>query len=355
MSSAKHLTSLDVFRGLTIVLMIMVNSPGNNTPYSFLSHAAWNGFTLADVVFPWFIFIVGISAALGLHAARFDGKTDKQLLAPIVQRSIQLFALGLLINAFPYHFDLNTIRVLGVLQRIALCYLFTAIIFLTTSATTQRLIAASLLLSYGLILYQFGEQVVAHVDHMLLGPAHLYTPSFDPEGLLSTLPCFALALLGNLTGIGLLAQKSPQQKAAALFFTGLAAAIIGFFMSYALALNKNLMTPSTVVLTAGLGLLVLSALYTLIEIKHQSAWYKPFQLFGRHALLIYILHVLGLKIQALLGLRLWITAHLFFWAAAPNAALLYAICYTVFWYYVLLALTHVKIKIFPRALAPNRL
>jgi predicted acyltransferase len=329
MSDRSRLVSLDVFRGLTIVLMIIVNSPGNDTPYALLAHAAWNGCTLADLVFPWFIFIVGISAVLGLHAAQHAGVAPKQLWATMLKRSLLLFGLGLLLNAFPHHFNWQTIRILGVLQRLAICYLFSASLYLTTSASTQTRIGLGLIAIYTIILFQCGAPFIAHVDQLLLGSQHLYQPTYDPEGILSTLPCLTMVVFGNLIGYRLLNNHHH------FLYTGILATSMGWLCSYWLPFNKALMTPSLVLWATGLGLVLFAGLYHWIEIQHRIKGLNAFRLFGQNALLIYVLHVLGLKLQALVHLRPYLTELLFLWASPPNAALLYALAYTSFWYVIL--------------------
>ena len=154
MKYKKHprLLSLDVFRGLTVALMILVNSPGNQTAYRWLDHSVWDGFTLADSVFPFFIYIVGVSLTINLSNARALNITFKQLFPKILARALLLFLLGLLLNAFPHHFDLASIRVYGVLQRIAICYFVAALLFLTTKISTQALIMLGLMIGYWLIM-----------------------------------------------------------------------------------------------------------------------------------------------------------------------------------------------------------
>ena len=359
----QRLIALDVFRGLTIILMIIVNSPGNNTPYPLLMHATWNGCTLADLVFPWFIFIVGISAVMHLSAEKNRGVMPAVLWSGILKRTGMLFSLGLLLNAFPHHFNLDTLRILGVLQRLALCYLVSAGLFLTTSTRTQWMIICAILLNYWFILSFFGSHIVTDVDELILGSQHLYKAHIDPEGLLSTLPCFATVLLGNLTAVRMLTADSAQHKARDLLFAGLLSLMTGWLWSLVLPFNKSLTTPSTVLWTTGLGLVLFTGLYYLIEIKQRTGWVKPFMTFGQNALLIYLLHILGLKIQALIllanadgeviNLRQSITEHLFFWMPAPSAALLYGLCYTLFWY-ALLKLKTLSTRLLPMSFKAAR-
>ncbi len=335
----QRLLSLDVFRGLTVFLMILVNSQGNQAPYALLTHSEWNGCTLADLVFPWFIFIVGFSAVLSMTQKKITWHL-------IIKRSMVLFSLGLLLNAFPDHFNLAHLRFFGILQRIALCYLFSAYLFATTSITTQRVIVVTILLSYWFILSHFGHSIAAELDQALLGANHLYKLSYDPEGLLSTFPCLAIVLFGNLSAMRLLAQDAPEEKIRDLYITGLLALGTAWVWSYWLPLNKILMTSSTVLWTSGLALIVFTTCYLIFDIKHQAKRTKFFQLLGQNSLAVYLLHVLGLKIQALfllpnahgelVNVRLFLTEYLFFWTPPPIAALAYALCYCLFCYAVIL-------------------
>ena len=355
MKYKKHprLLSLDVFRGLTVALMILVNSPGNQTAYRWLDHSVWDGFTLADSVFPFFIYIVGVSLTINLSNARALNITFKQLVPKILARALLLFLLGLLLNAFPHHFDLASIRVYGVLQRIAICYFVAALLFLTTKISTQALIMLGLMIGYWLIMtllpggFNLSPQgnVAALIDRHLFSSAHLYGKAFDPEGLLSTLPAISTALLGNLTGAWLLSSQDQSRKIAGLTFAGFLALIAGGLWGLWFPINKALWTSSYVLWAGGLSLILLAILYWLIEAKSLKKWSYPFELFGLNAMLAYVLHVCFLKIQGLIyiqqtngsvsNLRLFITEHLFSWTSLQNASLLYAGCYTILWFLVI--------------------
>lgn len=357
-----RILSLDVFRGLTIALMILVNSPGNNTAYAWLEHSTWDGCTLADLVFPFFIFIIGVSCVLSLSKARERGLSTQQLLPKIIKRSILIFLIGLFLNAFPYHFDWASIRIVGVLQRIALCYFFTAWLFLKTSVRAQAFIIMAILIGYWFVLTLFSaphygveNNVAAYVDRLFFGPAHLYLKTSDPEGILSTLPALATALIGNLTGVWLLANTSKQHKLAGMIAAGSLVLGIGFIWGLWLPINKALWTSSYVLWTGGLALLLLAGCYGLIEMKGWTAWSKFFEIFGVNALAAYVLHVFFLKVQMMVtislpdhgsqNLKLFITESLFGWASLANASLLYALSYTLFWFIVLAFLYRKKIYI----------
>ena len=359
-----RLLSLDVFRGITVALMILVNSPGNQTAYAPLTHSTWDGSTLADLVFPFFIFIVGVSLAVTLSKAHERGFTSQQLLPKILKRSVILFLVGLLLNAFPYHFDFETIRVFGVLQRIAICYFIASWLFLTTRISTQAIIILLLLVSYWLIMTrlpvpEYGAHmltpqgnVAAYLDRLVFSPNHLYGKVFDPEGLLSTLPAIATTLLGNLTGAWLLSTYNNKQKLTGMTIAGLFALGTGWIWGFWFPINKSMWTSSYVLWTAGFALIFLGFCYWLIEIKALKKWSRPFEIFGINAMLAYVLHVVFLKIQAIVSiprmdgspgnLRLFITEHLFSWASMQNASMFYAFGYTLLW--LIIILLFVKIK-----------
>jgi len=358
----KRLRSLDVFRGLTIALMILVNSPGNAYSYTWLDHSPWNGCTLADYVFPFFIFIVGVSCVFSLSKARESGVSDDELLPKIFKRTLVIFCIGLLLNAFPYHFDVKTIRILGVLQRIAICYFFTALFYLKTSVKTQCYVIATILIGYYVVIIQWSpshytasNNIVAAIDRFLLTPNHLYQKTFDPEGILSTLPAITIALFGNLTGIWLRSTQTPRHHVQGLFSAGVIMLTIGYVWGTGFAINKTLMSSSYVLWTTGAALLVLAICYQLIEVKGYIKWGLFFEVFGLNALLAYVLHVFFLKMQAmvvlesstgeLIKLRPYITETYFSFTSAQNASLLYAISYTLLWFFVLLALYRQRIFI----------
>jgi|TARA_R110002126_G_scaffold283494_1_gene432721 predicted acyltransferase len=344
----QRLVSLDVFRGVTIAMMIIVNSPGNSTPYAWLMHSRWNGCTLADVVFPFFIVILGISSVFSLSNLKAMGVSSQRLLGKILKRSGYIFLMGLLLNAIP-HFDLYTLRILGVLQRIAICYLFSACLFLTTRIQVQVALMLVIILGYGCLMaytpLSLDGNIVGFLDQLVLSPAHLYTPVFDPEGLLSTIPALGSVLLGNICGVYLISSRTHQQKLRWMSLIGVMLVCLGYLWGYILPINKSLWSSSYVLVTGGMALLAFAVLYCLIEVKHWIRWSKPFALFGRHAMLVYMLHVIFLKIQALIfvhnkvgaivNLRLYLTEMLFGNFIPQNAALCYALSYLFIWFWVI--------------------
>lgn len=362
-----RLLSLDVFRGITIALMIVVNCPGNDSTYNWLEHSAWDGCTLADLVFPFFVFIVGVASVFSLSKSRAQGGSLQQLLPKIIKRTILIFLIGLFLNAFPYHFDFATIRVFGVLQRIAICYFFSAFLFLTTQPRTQLIVMFILVLGYWLLMAfwpvpGYGANnltpqanLAAYVDRLLFSSAHLYGKVYDPEGLLSTVPAITTVLLGNLTGIGLLTTASQQKKLVGMSMAGISALLIGWLWGLWFPINKALWTSSYVLWTGGLALLVLAFCYWTIDIRGWKRWCKPLEIFGVNAMAAYILHIFFLKMQLMItlpnrdgfpgNLRSFITEHLFGWASPPDASLLYALSYTFFWLVILTILYRKKIYI----------
>lgn len=348
-----RLLSLDVFRGLTIAIMILVNSPGNRTAYSWLEHSDWNGCTLADLVFPFFIVIAGMSSVLALTNLQIKGVSNGALFKVVARRSLYIFGMGLLLNILPNHFDPSHLRIMGVLQRIAICYFFSSLLFLTTTIRTQVMIIGLLLVGYWLLLCGFSaidplsmnHNLVGYLDQLILSSQHLYTPMFDPEGLLSTLPAIASALLGNVIGSVLISSRSKQQQLHWMITAGLMLSVCGLLWSVTFPINKSLWSSSYVLWTSGLCFLVFALCFMLIEIKQVVSWSRPFSLLGKHAMLVYMMHVIFLKIQAiilihkaddgLVNLRLYLTDLLFGHFPEKSASLCYAIAYTLLWLVVL--------------------
>ncbi len=348
-----RLLSLDAFRGITVALMILVNSPGNQAPYPWLDHSPWHGCTLADLVFPFFIFILGVSLTFTLSKERAKQRSVSLLFAKIFKRSVILFLIGLLLNAFPHHFDFGTLRIFGVLQRIAVCYFMAATLFLTTRISTQAIVMFALIIGYWLLMMMLPGpfdlspegNFAAYLDRAIFSAPHLYGKVWDPEGLLSTLPAIATALLGNLTGAWLLSYKSPKIKFAGMTMAGGIAILTGWLWGLWFPINKALWTSSYVLWTGGWALLFLGYCYWVIEIKSWKKWAKPFEIFGVNTLLAFLLHVIFLKIQAIIliprsdgsirNLRIFFTEYLFGWASLPTASLLYALSYTLLWLFLI--------------------
>jgi predicted acyltransferase len=348
-----RMVSLDVFRGITIAGMILVNNPGDwGAIYSPLEHAPWHGWTPTDLVFPFFLFIVGVSITLALARRAESGGTQRDLYLKIIRRALIIFALGLFLVGFP-SYQLSVMRIPGVLQRIAVCYLFASIIFLNTKWRTQALIAAALLLFYWIMMkltpvpgfgagnLEMEGNLAAYVDRKILG-AHTWKPLYDPEGILSTIPALATTLCGVLTGHLLRSKRTPIEKVAAMFVAGMIAIVAGWIWNFWFPINKALWTSSYVLFTAGMALQLLAFCYWLIDIKGYRRWAVPFLIFGTNALAVYFLAELCANLTSIItftradgskvALQTLIYENLFAsWAQPVRASLMFAICTVLFW------------------------
>jgi len=293
-----RLISVDVFRGLTVAAMVLVNNPGSWTfVYPPLRHAAWHGWTPTDLIFPFFLFIVGMSIALSMGRRVEEGQTGLRLTGKILKRSAMIFALGLFLHLFP-KFRFATMRIPGVLQRIAVCFLFGALIYLKVKPRTRLAAAVLLLVLYGALLTLvpvpgYGPGVLepqgnlcGYVDTLLLR-GHLYKPDFDPEGLVSTLPAIVTVLLGTLAGDLLRARRTDRRKTLVFLGLGLALTAAGLFAGRYHPINKPLWTSTYVVFTAGAALLVFAALFALFE-RDRVRWLAwPFRVLGTNAIVVF--------------------------------------------------------------------
>jgi len=348
-----RLLSLDVFRGITIALMIIVNTPGNNEAYRQLDHAEWSGLTMTDLVFPFFLFIVGVSIVFSLSKRLEQGRTAG-LAGQILKRSLIIYALGMVLNAIP-NYHPSTIRILGVLQRIAICYFFTSLLFIKTSLKTQIGITAGALLGYWLamtyipvpgigagVLTKEGS-LASWLDRAVLG-AHTYRSGvYDPEGLLSTIPSLATSLLGVFAGLWLRSARAQGDKVKGLLAAGAVAAGIGWLWGLTFPINKALWTSSYVLVTGGLALWLLALCYWLIEMKGVKAWGKPFEIFGINAIAAYMLPIFLLKFLVLykvpvagavdpVQLRVLLCDNIFgTWLSPLNASAAFAFSYMFLW------------------------
>ena len=337
-------------RGITVAGMILVNNPGSwDDGYAFLTHSAWNGWTLADLVFPFFLVIVGVSLDLSLSRR---GGDRAALLGALVRRAALLCALGLLLNVFPDLSQLGSVRWFGVLQRIGFCTLAAGTLVLTTGARTQALVAAGLLVGYWLAMTTvpvpgYGAGVLtpegnlaAWVDVRWFA-GHLYRDGFDPEGLLSTFPAIATTLIGALAGRLLRSARPAAVKTLVLVTGGLALAIGGEVAGVWFPINKQLWTSSYVLLTGGLGLVLLGVCYELIDRRGWRFGTRPFLMLGGNALAVYLLSSLGARLMEICqisagdsceSLRRFLYEQLFQpWAGAETGSLCFAIAYLLVW------------------------
>jgi predicted acyltransferase len=277
--------SVDVLRGLTIGFMIMVNNNGGgDQAYWAMKHTDWNGFTPTDLVFPTFLFLVGISTVFSTQARLAKGATKSSLLVHTIRRAVILFLLGLVVNSFPF-FHLHTMRFYGVLPRIALCYLIVAVLYLYSPSWKNKVaIAIACLIGYWVLmrfvpvpgygvpthtipLLDRDANLTAWLDRQLFSAPHLYERTRDPEGLLSTLPALATALIGMLTGIWLRSTRSIAEKARGIAYAGCAGILTGGLWNFSFPVNKKLWTSSYVLYAAGWSLLLLALSIYLIDIR----------------------------------------------------------------------------------------
>ena len=363
MDQSKRLLALDVFRGLTIAGMILVNNPGSwSTVYPPLLHAEWHGCTPTDLVFPFFLFMVGISIAFALGKRKERGDSQGKMVKKILVRTAIIFGLGLFLAAMPKFgikesellsgpavvhyillgiatlslffkevyrerkllrrilvgvaiaavagmlvvgtrlYDFSSLRIPGVLQRIALVYGFCGLLFLKTGWRTQLFVGIGILFLYwGLMTLvpvpggyppnlEPSTNLGAWMDRTLLG-GHLWSQSktWDPEGLLSTLPAFATGITGVLTGLWLKVKRGDHEKVSALMATGAILITLGLIWDLSFPINKKIWTSSYVLYTGGLGLLFIGVIYWLTDVQRYRWWTKPFVVYGSNALIAYVI------------------------------------------------------------------
>jgi predicted acyltransferase len=353
--AVQRLISLDVFRGATMASMVIVNNPGDwGHVYAPLLHAEWHGWTPTDLVFPFFLFIVGVSITLSRKSASW---------ASIARRAAIIFALGLFLAGYP-RFDITTWRIPGVLQRIALCYLFAAGTYHvlvgrasdTVASGFRRkasvplivtALALALAIAYWAILMLVpppggvaGDltpegNLGAHIDRALLG-GHLWKPRWDPEGLLSTIPAVSTTLLGLVAGLWLRSEAGADRKAYGLLAAGAAGVAVGVLWDTVFPINKNIWTSAYAVFTAGLGAMFLGLCYWIIDVRGWRGWTKPCVVLGSNAIALYV--VSGLLADTLgvitlagpggapMSLGRYLYLSYFVPLASPeNASLLYAV------------------------------
>ena len=294
-----RLISLDFFRGLTIAAMIVVNDPGSwSHVYPPLRHADWHGATPTDLVFPFFLFIVGVSIVLALSKVK---KTKSSIYFKIIKRTIIIFSIGLFLALFP-NFDFENIRIAGVLQRIALVYLFCSVIYLNSSFLVQIWIGVILLIVYWVFMTKvpFGDSLAgtlepgnnfaAWVDQFIT-PGRMYQKTWDPEGFFSTIPAIATGITGMFCGHVILNKsKDLKDKIILIFVAGFSAMCLGLLWDYSFPMNKHIWTSSYVLFSSGLAMLFLATCIWVIDLKKKT---KPFHfgiVFGSNAIFAYVLH-----------------------------------------------------------------
>jgi predicted acyltransferase len=308
-----RLLSLDFLRGLTIAFMILVNNNGDeHLAYWPLKHAAWNGFTPTDLVFPTFLFLVGISSVFSTASRLAQGATRQTLFLHVLRRSITLYLLGLIVNSFPF-FNLHTMRFYGVLPRIAICYFIVASLYIISPGwRSKAVLAVSALAAYWILmrfvpvpgygvpthdipLLDRDANLTAWLDRQIFSAPHLYEHTRDPEGLLSTIPALATALFGVLTGIWLRTQRTLSQKITGIATAGLTGILLGGLWSLTFPINKKLWTSSYVLFVGGLSLSLLALSLFIVDLpgkksvrQDHSGLLKPFFIFGTNAIAAYV-------------------------------------------------------------------
>lgn len=393
-ATRERLLSLDVFRGMTIAAMLLVNNPGSwGAIYPPLRHAEWHGWTPTDLIFPFFLFIVGITTHLSLAARRAAGADDGLLVRQILRRGALIFVLGFLLSAFPFYTwttvtgdpdagvwtrivdRFSHVRIPGVLQRIGIAYACAALLSLRTTLKQQVVIVAALLLGYwvimtalpvpdhgypgALVLHQPGMTMAAWFDRLLLD-GHLWaaTRTWDPEGVLSTIPAIGTAMLGILAGQWLASSRPLVARIAAMFAAATLCAVAGAMWGWVFPINKGLWTSSYVLFTAGLAGITLATCMWLIDEHRVTWWTRPFVIYGVNPLLAF----LGSGIMARLiysiitveyeGQPIALQSAIYrfafaSWLAPRNASLLFAIAFVGVWLGILTLLhrRHIMLKV----------
>lgn len=348
-----RLASLDVFRGITIAGMLLVNNPGTwSAIYPPLRHAEWHGWTPTDLIFPFFLFIVGVSMSFSLAKLRARGSSPHVILAKTAKRALILFGLGLVLHSFPWiGYEYSHLRIPGVLQRIAMAFLLAAAAVLWFGARGRVAVTAALLLGYwatmrwvpvpgiGPGVLEPGRDLGAYLDRLVLGTDHLWTQSrtWDPEGLLGTLPAVGTVLLGVFAGDWLRSRRSPAAKARGLVAAGAAGIVVGLLWGIEFPINKPLWTSSYAVFTAGMAAVSLAACYWAVDVKGYRRWSLPFMVFGVNAIAAFFLSSLAARVMGSVeiggtSLKGWLHETLFAsWLGPLDASLAFALAYTTLW------------------------
>ncbi len=362
---------IDIFRGLTIALMLIANNPGNPaTIHPQLKHVPWNGVTIADLIFPFFVFIMGVVVPISINSKLEKGISRVSIIVHIFSRSSLIFLLGLILNGFPL-FDLSIIRIPGVLQRISVVYLVSALIYLLLRSTlknemfqiiAQLLTSVLLLILYYILLKyihvpEYGRGVmelqgnlVQYIDLKFL-QGHLYTPNWDPEGILSTIPALSSGIIGVITGMILLRPNSHLIKMTIFVSSGVlllfSAELFNSFIPY----NKNLWSSSFVLLTSGLGILLLALFYLITDILKSGKLLIPFKIIGASAIFVYFTsELIGRTVWLIpvhdsissktMPLKVWLSERLISPWAHGLDSFYFSVSYVLFWMVIMSFLHH---------------
>jgi predicted acyltransferase len=365
----QRLLSLDVVRGITIAFMIMVNNNGGSGSWRFMNHATWNGLTPTDLVFPTFVFVVGVSVVFAFEARLARGATRARLALHTLQRAVILIVFGIVVNSFPF-FELEHMRFYGVLQRIGICYLIVGLFYLWDSRASTKVVALVVsLVGYWILLrwvpipglgvpgqqvpfMDMSQNLVSWIDRQVF-PHHLYlyAPDHnvrDPEGLLSDLPAIGTALMGVLTGIWLRSSRTGPAKASGLAVATVASLAAGYFWSIWFPLNKNMWTSSYALVAAGYSLALITVAFWAVERQGwRKGWTWVWLVFGSNAIAAYMISELlpsaldHISVSAGSGRRIelnaWIFSRVFAhipdpgWAAFAYSVSFTAVCFIPVW------------------------
>jgi predicted acyltransferase len=369
-STENRIVSLEIFRGMTIMAMIIVNTPGSwSYAYPILRHSEWNGCTPTDLVFPFFIFAMGFSAVLSISKRLQKGTPKQKLVLQLLRRSAIIFILGLIVNSFPFN-DLANLRIPGVLQRIAIVNLVGGLFLIYSEIKVIWYVSALLLSGYWLLMTLvpvpgFGPanldpttNLAAWLDRLILGKhVWMYTKLYDPEGILSTLPALASGLIGVLAGNSFMKAKNESDKLIYLLVYGNILIISGMVWGLAFPINKQLWTSSYVLYTSGLAMVVLGVIYWIADIKRIRQFAPPFLAFGTNPIIAYFGSEIGIIVIGMVqvtsgtsktSLYEWLFIQYQATGLSPiNASLLGALLYTGIWLLVvgIMYRRHIIVKI----------
>jgi predicted acyltransferase len=383
----ERLLSLDVFRGITIAGMLLVNNPGTwSAIFPPLEHAEWNGWTPTDLIFPFFLFIVGITTHLSLSARRARGDDDSAVIRQILRRGIIIYLLGFAMAMFPFYqwgtiasipnatpwdrviYRIEHVRILGVLPRIAIVYICAGLLTLKTTLKQQITIIATLLFGYwfamtlipvpgeheigAVLLNTHDRNLAAWLDRAILGTNHMWSGSvtFDPEGPMSTIPAIATSMLGVIAGRWIVQREKPLlERISGMFAAGAIGMMVGLMWNWAFPINKNLWTSSYVIFTAGMACVAIATIMWIVDYCNVKWWTKPFVIYGVNPIVAFV----GAGVLARLIYTLWHVSYhgqsvaiqdaiyqmLFLpWLTPRVASLAFAVSFVVLWYGILTVL-----------------
>jgi predicted acyltransferase len=366
----ERMLALDVFRGMTVAGMLLVNDPGTwSAIYPPLEHAPWNGWTPTDLIFPFFLFIAGVTTHLSLTARRAAGAGDPELMRQIIRRGALIVLFGLVVAAFPFYpvTRFTHIRIPGVLQRIGIAYMCAALLTLRTTLKQQVLILVALLYGYWFamtllpvpgamggiganLLNDPSRTLAAWTDRFLLG-GHLWINSvtWDPEGPLSTIPAIGTAMLGVMAGRWLSQRRPLDERLNGLFAVGALGMVVGLVWHWSFPINKSLWTSSYVVFTAGMACVAIATISWITDVRGRTKWTRPFVIYGTNPIIAFM----GSGMMARLIYTLWkvdfqgkptpvesVVYQTVFasWLEPRNASLAFACTFVLFWFVILWAL-----------------